>query len=214
MLNFPKRIDSSQHVIDDMEAQAQCPDDCKAPDNDDEAAGKEKDPEEDHNWKKRRYDDDPAFWARQEQLKREFMRRKEFIAQQESLKQEMLEKGRQRQAQKQSLEHVIANAKKAAADEEAAAAAAIAEAKLKAEAAAEKAAKRKERAQKKASMTPQQKEALKEKRLLKLIGAVVVKCMSKYGKSLDRDSFKKYAKEVCHLFLFQPFILIWFLFHS
>lgn len=134
------------------------------------------------------------------------------MAQQESKRQEMLEKGRQRQAQKQTLEHVIANAKKAAADEEAAAAAAIAEAKSKAEAAAEKTARRKERAQKKASMTPQQKEALKEKRLLKLVGAVVVKCMSKYGKSLDRDSFKKYAKEVCHLIFFRPFILNLFCF--
>lgn len=45
-------------------------------------------------------------------------------------------------------------------------------------------------------MTPQAKEALKEKRLLKLVGAVVVKCMSKYAKSFDRDNFKKYAKEL------------------
>jgi len=122
---------------------------------------------------------------------------KEWEAERDALKKEMLEIERQRQAQKQSLEHIIASAKKAAADEEAAAAAAIAEAKAKAEAAAERAAKRKERAQKKASMTPQEKEALKEKRLLKLVGAVVVKCMSKYAKSLDRDNFKKYAKEVC-----------------
>lgn len=125
------------------------------------------------------------------------MFQKEWEAERDALKKEMLEIERQRQAQKQSLEHIIASAKKAAADEEAAAAAAIAEAKAKAEAAAERAAKRKERAQKKASMTPQEKEALKEKRLLKLVGAVVVKCMSKYAKSLDRDNFKKYAKEVC-----------------
>jgi septal ring factor EnvC (AmiA/AmiB activator) len=120
------------------------------------------------------------------------------------VKKEMLEKDRQRQAQKQSLEHIIASAKKAAADEEAAAAAAIAELKAKEEAAAERAANKKERARKKASMTPQEKEALKEKRLLKLVGAVVVKCMSKYAKSLDRDNFKKYAKEVRCPFLLSP----------
>lgn len=99
--------------------------------------------------------------------------------------------------QKQTIAEIIANAAKMAAEEEAAAAAAAAQAKAEAEAAAEKAAKRKERAQKKALMTPQEKEALKEKRLLKLVGVVVVKCMSKYAKSLDRDNFKKYAREVC-----------------
>lgn len=134
--------------------------------------------------------------------------RMELETEQEAIKKEMLENDRQRQAHKQSLEHVIASAKKAAADEEAAAAAAIAEAKAKAEAAADRAAKRKERAHKKASMTPQEKEALKEKRLLKLVGAVVVKCMSKYAKSLDRDNFKKYAKEVRRRSLLSPPFLI------
>lgn len=99
--------------------------------------------------------------------------------------------------QKQTIAEIIANAAKIVAEEDAAAAAAAAQAKADAEALAEKAAKRKERALKKASMTPQEKEALKEKRLLKLVGAVVVKCMSRYAKSLDREKFKKYAREVC-----------------
>jgi histone-lysine N-methyltransferase SETD2 len=46
------------------------------------------------------------------------------------------------------------------------------------------------------TQTTEEKEANKEKRLLKLVGAVVVKCMSKYSKQLDHDQFKKYAKEV------------------
>ena len=40
------------------------------------------------------------------------------------------------------------------------------------------------------------KEANKEKRLLKLISPVVVKCMSKHKDQMDHDQFKKYAKEV------------------
>ena len=48
-------------------------------------------------------------------------------------------------------------------------------------------------------LSKEEKEANKEKRLLKLIGAVVVKCMSKYKDQLDHDQFKKYAKEVCCL---------------
>jgi hypothetical protein len=46
------------------------------------------------------------------------------------------------------------------------------------------------------TQTTEEKEANKEKRLLKLVGAVVVKCMSKYSKQIDHDQFKKYAKEV------------------
>ncbi|KAF9526023.1 hypothetical protein CPB83DRAFT_771030 [Crepidotus variabilis] len=99
-------------------------------------------------------------------------------------------------AQKQSVLDIIANAAKVKAEEEEAAAAAVAEATAKEQAALEKAAKRKEKAARKAAMTPQQREALKEKRLLKLIGAVVVKCMSKYAKSLDKDNFKKYAQQL------------------
>ena len=45
----------------------------------------------------------------------------------------------------------------------------------------------------------EEKEANKEKRLLKLIGAIVVKCMSKYQKQMDHDLFKKHAKEVRRL---------------
>lgn len=49
---------------------------------------------------------------------------------------------------------------------------------------------------KKKNLTSEEKEALKEKKLLKLVGAVVVKSMSKYSKQIDRDTFKKHAKEV------------------
>lgn len=45
-------------------------------------------------------------------------------------------------------------------------------------------------------MSKEDKEANKEKRLLKLIGSVVVKCMSKHKDQMDHDQFKKYAKEV------------------
>lgn len=44
--------------------------------------------------------------------------------------------------------------------------------------------------------TVEEREARREKRLLKLVGAVVVKCMSKYQKRMDNDAFKKHAKEV------------------
>jgi histone-lysine N-methyltransferase SETD2 len=36
----------------------------------------------------------------------------------------------------------------------------------------------------------------REKRLLKLVGAIVVKTMSKYRSRMDVDTFKKHAKEV------------------
>ena len=48
----------------------------------------------------------------------------------------------------------------------------------------------------KPKISKEEKEALKEKRLLKLVGAVVVKVMSKYQKQMDHDLFKKHAKEV------------------
>ena len=98
----------------------------------------------------------------------------------------------------QSVRDIIAAAADAAAAEEAAALAEAAElalAKAKADAAADKAARKKEKSTK-ISLTPEELEANKEKRLLKLIGAVVVKCMSKYSKSFDHDAFKKHAKEV------------------
>ncbi|KAH7907254.1 hypothetical protein BJ138DRAFT_522413 [Hygrophoropsis aurantiaca] len=47
--------------------------------------------------------------------------------------------------------------------------------------------------------TPEEREANKEKRLLKLVGGVVVKCMSKYAKQLDHEQFKKHAKELTHV---------------
>lgn len=106
----------------------------------------------------------------------------------------------ERQSKKDSIQAIIDSAAKAAAEEEAAIAAAAAAEKAKAISAAEKAARRKERSQKKSSSS-EDKEANKEKRLLKLVGAVVVKSMSKYSKSFDHDSFKKQAKEVNPFFL-------------
>jgi hypothetical protein len=91
-----------------------------------------------------------------------------------------------------SVREIIASATVAAAAEEAAV---VAEAKAKADAEAEKAARKKGKSIK-VSLTSEEHEANKEKRLLKLIGAVVVKCMSKYSKSFDHDAFKKHAKEV------------------
>ncbi|TFK37690.1 hypothetical protein BDQ12DRAFT_607516 [Crucibulum laeve] len=99
---------------------------------------------------------------------------------------------------RQSVQAIIASAAEAAAAEEAAAITAAAVAKAKAEAAEEKAARRKNRPPKKVQTT-EEKEANKEKRLLKLVGAVVVKCMSKYSKSMDHDMFKKHAKELTQI---------------
>jgi len=105
--------------------------------------------------------------------------------------------------------NVIAMAKRKKQEEDAAAALAReAEARAAAEAKALKekkraaySAKKKERlaakkAAKAAKETPEQKEAKKEKQLTKLVGAVVVKVMSNFSKSMDRDVFKKHAKEV------------------
>ncbi|KAJ6463484.1 histone methyltransferase [Mycena sanguinolenta] len=88
-------------------------------------------------------------------------------------------------------------AEDAAAVEAAAAAAAAAQAAKN----ASREHKRKHRSHRKekAKEAPEEKEANREKRLLKLIGAVVVKSMTKYGKSLERDSFKKHAKELTHI---------------
>lgn len=60
----------------------------------------------------------------------------------------------------------------------------------------EKKQARKEREKKKPIMSREEREALKEKKLKKLVGSVVVKTMSKYQKYMDHDQFKKYAKEV------------------
>ncbi|KAI0070968.1 hypothetical protein K474DRAFT_1712871 [Panus rudis PR-1116 ss-1] len=48
-------------------------------------------------------------------------------------------------------------------------------------------------------MSAEEKEANKEKKLLKLVGAVVVKCMSKHKDQFDHDSFKKHAKELTQI---------------
>ncbi|KAJ8075139.1 histone methyltransferase set2 [Marasmius tenuissimus] len=49
---------------------------------------------------------------------------------------------------------------------------------------------------KKPSQSEAEREANKEKRLQKLVGAIVVKCMSKYAKDIEHELFKKYAKEL------------------
>lgn len=61
---------------------------------------------------------------------------------------------------------------------------------------ADKAAKADRVKKKGPGLSAEEKEKLKEKRLLKLVGEVVVKCMSKYAKGLSKEMFKKYAKEV------------------
>lgn len=45
-------------------------------------------------------------------------------------------------------------------------------------------------------LTDEEREASKEKRLLKLVGPIVVKCMSKHSDIMDHEVFKKNAKEV------------------
>lgn len=139
-------------------------------------------------------------------------------AQIEKNKQYILEQNKQyileQKAKNDSIKAIIASAAESAAAAEAALAAAAAEEKAKAEAAAEKAARRKERAERKASMTAEDKETMKEKRLLKLVGAVVVKSMSKHSKSFDRDSFKRHAKEVrrlVYILLLLPKTNVWVL---
>ncbi|KAL1745307.1 hypothetical protein HDZ31DRAFT_36672 [Schizophyllum fasciatum] len=68
---------------------------------------------------------------------------------------------------------------------------------------AEKAAARAERKarerERKSKQTPEAREAAKERRLLKLVGEVVVRAMSKYAKGLPREVFKKQAKELTHV---------------
>jgi len=64
----------------------------------------------------------------------------------------------------------------------------------------EKRRARKEKEKKKPSLSKEEKEALKEKKLKKMVGAIVVKTMSKYQKYMDHDQFKKYAKEVRSFF--------------
>lgn len=111
---------------------------------------------------------------------------------------------------RESIRAVIAAAAEAEAAATKAAAEAEAEALAKAEAKAaaktSKAARheaskgehsrRKKQKLSKKPLTEEEREAAKEKRLLKLVGAVVVKCMSKHSSAMDHDQFKKHAKEV------------------
>ncbi|KAF7373580.1 Histone methyltransferase [Mycena sanguinolenta] len=112
-------------------------------------------------------------------------------------------KGPSREETQAELATIIAAAvaQKAAEDAAAIEAAAAAAAAAQAAKNASREHKRKHRSHRKekAKETPEEKEANREKRLLKLIGAVVVKSMTKYGKSLERDSFKKHAKELTHI---------------
>ena len=79
-------------------------------------------------------------------------------------------------------------------------AAAAAEAQIKEEErVAERERRRKERKEREAAGGQRRGgEDNREKRLLKLVGAVVVKTMSKYRARMDVDTFKKHAKEVRH----------------
>ncbi|ESK96718.1 histone-lysine n-methyltransferase [Moniliophthora roreri MCA 2997] len=70
------------------------------------------------------------------------------------------------------------------------------EAKVEAERQKKSKDKDKDKDRKKSSQSSAEREANKEKRLQKLVGAIVVKCMSKYAKSLEHEMFKKYAKEL------------------
>ncbi|KAG5339887.1 hypothetical protein C0989_003105 [Termitomyces sp. Mn162] len=112
---------------------------------------------------------------------------------------------------RESIRAVIAAAAEAeVAAAKAAAAAADAEALAKAEA---KAAARAARAARhemskgehnhhkksKKPLTEEERETMKEKRMLKLVGAVVVKCMSKHSRAMDHDQFKKHAKELTQI---------------
>lgn len=62
----------------------------------------------------------------------------------------------------------------------------------------EKRQAKREKEKKKSTLSEEEKEALKEKKLQKMVGAIVVKTMSKYQKYMDHDQFKKHAKEVDH----------------
>jgi hypothetical protein len=78
--------------------------------------------------------------------------------------------------------------------------------------------KERERGEKKRHHDPDQEDN-REKRLLKLVGAVVVKTMSKYRTRMDVDTFKKHAKEVrgippLPLELFSLTWLGWFTAHT
>lgn len=93
---------------------------------------------------------------------------------------------------------VIAAAEKAAAEAKEREEQRIAAEKAAAE--EEEARRQKRRADKAAKkrMSAEEKERLKENRLRKLIGAVVVQYFNKHAPRGDREKFKEYAKEVNH----------------
>ena len=95
---------------------------------------------------------------------------------------------------RQEIAEVIAAASRAAAEAQKAAEEAAILEQEKQEKAAAKAKASSSRVAKKE--TVEEREARREKRLVKLVGAVVVKCMSKHQKRMDHDAFKKHAKEV------------------
>lgn len=55
-------------------------------------------------------------------------------------------------------------------------------------------------------------EQKKEKRLMKMVGEVVVRSMSKYKEMMDHETFKKYARDVSHIvrhrLLFDPKLML------
>jgi hypothetical protein len=62
-------------------------------------------------------------------------------------------------------------------------------------------------------LSAEEEAARKEKRMMKLVGEVVVRSMSKYKEMMDHDTFKKYARDVS-LFSFPLFLLFLFTFLS
>jgi histone-lysine N-methyltransferase SETD2 len=54
----------------------------------------------------------------------------------------------------------------------------------------------------------------KDKQLLKLVGEVVVKYMSRYREQMDHDTFKKHAKEVCTMYSSTMHVLLTFILRS
>ncbi|XP_006455768.1 hypothetical protein AGABI2DRAFT_76781 [Agaricus bisporus var. bisporus H97] len=157
-------------------------------------------------------EEEDEFFRREQEIKRARMEEEQAVYQQlrlrvEAAKQAENEKNskivvptylspdeqrRRRLAEQQKIQAIITSVAEAKAAEEMAAA-------LEAE---ERQAKEELAAAKKKKMTQQEKankEVNKEKRLLKLVGAVVVKSMGKYVKGLAKEDFKKHAKELTHL---------------
>jgi flagellar biosynthesis GTPase FlhF len=67
--------------------------------------------------------------------------------------------------------------------------------------------KDRERKHKSPSSTKNERDAKREKQLLKLVGAVVVGYLSQYRQHLDDEQFKKHAKEVYSFHLLIPCII-------